>query len=177
LATVTVLLLCAPTACAPTPPPAAAQAADFGFRFEFGPCFVPSVEFPNGATERLDTFNGVYTKNLGGVSARIVRAPISLTADQMGAIHNTIANIRFLDYPARFVGVRPGAQVITAMSAPIYSLEVRMDGATHIVTWSDESEPSSVEADRLRNLFSMMLGFIHEHPEFKRLPPDAIVCK
>ena len=34
----------------------AAQAGDFGFRFEVGDCL----------TERLDTFNGVFTKNLGG---------------------------------------------------------------------------------------------------------------
>jgi len=173
LAVVVVFLFCAPTVSR-----AAAQAADFGFRFEFGTCLVPSVEFPNGATERLDTFNGVFTEHLGGEPRRIVTTPISLTDAQMSTIYQTLENIRFFDYPSKFSGVPAGVQeVTTTIPAPTYSLEVRMDSATHTVMWNDQSKPSSVEADRLRTLFSMMLGFIHEHPEFKRLPPATIACE
>ena len=46
----------------------AAQAGDFGFRFEVTDC----------QSERLDTFDGVFTKNLGGRPARMVTAKISL---------------------------------------------------------------------------------------------------
>jgi len=173
LAVVAVFLLCSPTARL-----AAAQAGDFDFRFEFGPCLVPSVGFPNGGTERLDTFNGVFTENLGGEPARTVTAKISLTASQMGAIRQAIENIRFVDYPSRFVGVPAGVQeVTTTVPAPTYRLEVRLSGAVHTVAWDDGSKPSSVEADRLRDLFLMMLRFIHEHPEFKRLPRPAIACE
>src|SRR5579864_2068895 len=81
----------------------AVQAGDFGFRFEVGDCF----------TERLDTFNSVFTKNLGGEPARTVSAQISLTDAQMHAIYRTIENIRFFDYPSTFVGVPIGAQEVT----------------------------------------------------------------
>ena len=72
-----------------------AQAGDFGFRFEVGDCL----------TERLDTFDGLFTKNLGGVPARIVAAHIALTAAQMTAIYRAIEDIRFFDYPSTFDGV------------------------------------------------------------------------
>jgi len=81
LAAVMVLLLYAPTSNIAT-----AQASDFGFRFEFGPC-------PPWVTERLDTFNGGFTANLGDEPVRM-----SLTDAQMSAIYRTIENIRFFDH-------------------------------------------------------------------------------
>src|SRR5262245_52450383 len=97
----------------------AAQAADFGFRFEVGDCL----------TERLDTFNGAFTKNLGGFPARTATAQISLTDAQMTAIYRAIENIRFFDYPSTFVGVPAGVQEITTtIPHPTYRLEVRNGG-------------------------------------------------
>src|SRR2546429_7080336 len=75
LAIVIVLLLYAPKA-----DTAAAQAADFGFRFEVGDCL----------TERLDTFSGVFTKNLGGEPTETVKAQIYLTDAQMSTIYRTL---------------------------------------------------------------------------------------
>jgi hypothetical protein len=145
----------------------AAQAADFGFRFEVGDCL----------TERFDTFSGVFTKNLGGELARTATAQISLTDAQMTAIHRAIENIRFFDYPSTFVGVPPGVQEITTTIPHFtYRLEVRNGGVVHTVSWKDAYKPTTSEADRLRELFSMVLGFIHEHPEFKRLPRPTVGC-
>jgi hypothetical protein len=161
LAIVIVLLLYAPTSNI-----AAAQASDFGFRFEFGPCS-PWV------TERLDTFNGVFTANLGDEPVRM-----SLTDAQMTAIYRTIENIRFFDYPSIFNGVPAGVRESTTTSpASTYRLEVRNEGAVHTVSWLDAYKPSSAEADRLRDLFSMVRGFIHDHPEFKRLPRPTVGCE
>jgi hypothetical protein len=146
----------------------AAQADDFGIRFEVGDCL----------TERLDTFTGVFTKNLGGEPGRTVTAHISLTGAQMSAIFQTIENIRFFDYPYEFDGVPPGLQEIMKVTpAPTYRLEVRNRGEFHTVSWKDESKPTTAEADRLRDLFSMIVGFIHEHPEFKRLPASIGGCE
>jgi hypothetical protein len=75
LAVVIVLLLCAPTGNIN-----AAQASDFGFRFEFAPCG-PLV------TERLDTFNGVFTANLGGQDRRRV-AESAATVTLVGLHHS-----------------------------------------------------------------------------------------
>jgi hypothetical protein len=147
-----------------------AQAGDFGFRFEVGDCL----------TEQFDTFAGVFTKDLGGAPARtrIVTARLSLTDAQMSAIYRTIENVRFFDYPSTFVGVRTDAKIITTTSpSKTYRLEVRNAGIVHAVSWDDAHKPTTVEADRLRDLFLMVLGFIHDHPEFKRLPPAIPSCE
>jgi hypothetical protein len=56
-------------------------------------------------TERLYTFNAVFTKNLGGEPDRTVTAHISLLDAQMSAIFQTTENIRFFDYLYEFDGV------------------------------------------------------------------------
>jgi hypothetical protein len=146
----------------------AAQAGDFGFRFEFGDC----------STDRLDTFSGIFTKNLGGWPARTVTAPILLTDAQMSEVYRTIENIGFFDYASAFVGVRKDAKDIM-MTIPYntYRFEVRNAGVVHTVSWKDSDKPTTVEADRLRDLFSMVRGFINEHPEFKRLPAAIGGCE
>lgn len=166
LAIVIVLVFHAPTANL-----AAVQSNDFGFRFEFGPCS-PWV------TERLDTFSGVFEANLGGEPTRTATARMSLTDAQMTAIYRAVENIGFFDYPSKFIGVPSGVRETTATSpAPTYRLEVRKEGAVHIVAWEDAYKPSSAEADRLRDLFSMVRDFIHEHQEFKRLPRPSVGCE
>jgi hypothetical protein len=161
---VVILLL----AYAPNGNTAAAQAGDFGFRFEVGHCL----------TERLDTFSGIFTKNLGGWPARTVTAPIVLTDAQMSAIYRTIENIRFFDYPSRFVGVPAGVRETTEIGpASTYRLEVRNKDAVRTVSWQDAHKPTTLEADRLRDLFLMVRGFIHEHPEFRRLPASIGGCE
>src|SRR5947209_7944807 len=91
---------------------AAAQAGDFGFRFDVGRCLGPPIkDLPDGVIERLDTFTGVFTENLGGEPpGRSVTAKISLTHAQMTTIYRTIESIRFFDYPSTFVGVPAGLQ-------------------------------------------------------------------
>jgi hypothetical protein len=156
---------------APTIKIATAQADDFGFRFEFEPCF-PWI------TVQLDTFNGVFTANTGGEPTRTVTVQMSLTDAQMRTVYRTTEDIRFFDYPATFIGVSPGDQVTIMHPASTYRLEVRNAGAVHTVSWLDNVRgPTTPGADRLRDLFSMVRDFIHEHPEFKRLPRPTIGCE
>jgi len=163
LAVVMVLLLYAPNRNG-----VAAQAADFGFRFEVGDC----------PAERFDTFSGVFTKDLGGEVARTVTARMSLTDAQMMAIYSAVEHIRFFDYPSTFDGVPTGVQeVTTTIPYSTYHFEVRNAGVVHTVSWKDASKPTTAEADRLRDLFAMVLGLIHEHPAFKRLPPAIGGCE
>jgi hypothetical protein len=148
---------------------AAAQSGDFDFRFEFGSCLV----------ERLDTSNGTFTQGVPGPSPRrIATAKMALTDAQMSAIYRAIENIRFFDYPAIFVGVRPGL-VETAHISPGYKFrfEVRNAGVVHTVSWDDSSKPTTVEADRLRDFFTMVRDLIYDHPEFKRLPRPNVGCE
>jgi hypothetical protein len=97
-------------------------------------------------TEQLDTFDGVFTANLGGEPARIVTSRMSLTNAQMDEISRTIERIKFFDYPSPFVGAPAGGRGRTS-PATTYRLEVRKDGAVHTVSWQDAYNPSSAEAD------------------------------
>jgi hypothetical protein len=63
-----------------------------------------------------------------------------------------------------------GVEQTTTVPYNTYHLEVRNAAVVHAVSWKDAYKPITAEAERLRDLFSMVLGFIHEHPEFKRLP-------
>lgn len=160
---VMVLLLCAPNSVN-----VVAQAADFGFRFEVGPCL----------TERLDTFNGIFTKDLGGEPARTVTAHLALADAQMTAIYQTIENIRFFDYPSPFDGVPTGLLEVGHLHpSNTYRFEAHNGGSVHTVSWQDAFRPTTAEANRLRDFFSMVLGFIHEHPAFKQLPPPRAGCE
>jgi len=147
---------------------AAGQAGDFGFRFSVGDCL----------TERLDTFTGVFTKELGGDPAQTASAHIALTDSQMAAIDRAIRDIRFFDYPSPFNGVQTGLQQITCTTPSFtYRLEVRRGGTVHEVLWNDKCKPTTAEADRLRDLMAMVNAFIHGHPEYKRLPPATAACE
>jgi hypothetical protein len=163
----TLVLVVALLLYAPTAETAAAQAADFGFRFEFGSCLV----------ERLDTFDGTFTQGYPGPSARIATAQMALTDAQMSAIYRAIESVRFFDYPAVFVGVPPGAvETIHISPSYKYGFEVRNAGVVHTVSWDASNKPTTIQADRLRDFFTMVQGLIYEHPEFKRLPPVKIGC-
>ena len=140
-----------------------AQPNDFAFRFQFG-C---------DGTEVLDTFSGSFTQNASLGSVKSVTIPLSLSPEQMRAIFETIQKIRFFEYPEVFVGLRADAkEMITTTPSPLYRFEVRQAGRSHVVSWDDNTTPSSDEADRLRQLFQMIRGFIRAHPDTKRLPPQ-----
>jgi hypothetical protein len=146
---------------------ALSQTADFGFRLETNRCL----------SETHDTFSGLLTKDLGGEPARSVRAQVSLTDSQMKTIRQTIEEIRFVDYPSSFVGVPTGlSEIMTFSPATKYRLEVHNRGVVHTVSWNDAHKPTTEEADRLRGLFSMIIGFIHDHPAFRQLPPQIGSC-
>jgi hypothetical protein len=148
----------------------AVQSGEFGLRFEFSPC-APWI------TEQLDTFSGVFSANLGGQPARTVTVPMSLTDTELTTIRRTVETIRFFDYPSTFTGIPAGTSEVTQITpAPRYRLKVRNGGVVHMVSWEDANRPSSAEADRLRGLLSMVRDFIHEHPEFKRLPSPNVGC-
>ena len=144
------------------------QRADFGFRFSAQRC----------VTESIDTFTGVFTKELGGEPSRTATVQLSLSDAQMGTIYQTIEKIRFFDYPSPFYGVPKGISTITEFGpASTYRLEVRNDGVVHTVSWNDAFRPTTDEADRLRALFSMITEFIHRDPGFQRLPRENGGCE
>lgn len=141
---------------------------DFGFRFEVGDCL----------TETFDTFSGVFTKDLGGEPQQSVTARFVLNEGQMRTVYQAIESLRFFDIPSSFIGIPLGRTEVRSTSpASSYRLEVRNAGIVHVVSWKDDSKPTTTEADRLRSLFSMIIAFIHDRPEFKRLPRATAGCE
>lgn len=148
-----------------------AQTDVFTLRFEYRPCG-PII------TEQLDTAAGAFTANLGGDPPRTVSVRMSLSRDQMITIRKAVHDIGFFGYVSPFFGVPTGVYEVTTISpAPSYRLEVREAGTAHAVSWLDQSRPSSIQADRLRDLMLKIRAFIHDQPEFKRLPAPAVACE
>ena len=70
---------------------------------------------------------------------------------------------------------RPGL-VETVHISPSYTFrfEVRNAGVVHSVSWDEKTRPTTVEADRLRDFFTMVRDLIYGDPAFKRLPPANV---
>ena len=143
---------------------AAAQPADFAFRFERGMCMM----------ERFDTFRGVLTKDLGG--GRTVATRMSLSDAQMKTIYEAIQRIGFLTYPSDYRGAPEVGDSVMTIPYETYRLEVRIGGLAHAVSWEDAFKPTTKEADGFRALIDMITGFVHNHPNFKRLPRSNFGC-
>ena len=155
-----------------TSPMAAAlpQSTDFGFRLAVRDC----------PTETFDSFSGLFTKELGGPGFPRPSATtlLALSAQQMQTVSANVAAIEFFDYPARFVGIPIGQhEVTTTVPYLSYRLEVRSGGRSHAVSWDDNSKPTTVAADRLRNLLSLIIQALHDHPAYKQLPPAIGGCE
>jgi len=146
-----------------------AQPANFGFRFESSGI--------GCLTERLDTFSGTFTytgpftESPVAIPLQTLTARIVLTDAQLRTIYQAIEDIRFFDYPPAFVGLPEDRKSAREFHpSRLYRMEVRSGGSEHAVVWDDGAKPTTADADRLRDLFSTVLGFIHQHPEFKRFP-------
>ena len=125
--------------------------------------------------ERFDTFSGVLTKNLGG--GRTVTTRMSLSDAQMKTVHEAIQRIGFVTYPSDYRGAPDVGESIMTIPYETYRLEVRLGGLTHAVSWEDAFKPTTKEADRFRGLIDMITEFIHNHPNFRRLPRSSFGCQ
>jgi hypothetical protein len=140
---------------------------DFAFRFEYKPC----------AANTLDTYKNVYIRDMGP-DAQPISIPLTLSSEQLAAVEARILNIRFFEYPTDFRGVQPGlAETSTTRPSTTYRLEVRRVGAVHTVEFDDAHTPRSEEAKRLLELFNVIIGFIDDHPDVKRLPRPRAACE
>jgi hypothetical protein len=142
---------------APTPAP-----ADFAVRFEFGVC----------TTDVLDTFNGVFVRDMGprvpAVTVRLV-----VPSDVLQGIHDAVVAAGFFEYPARLSASGGDAYVVPAEH---YRLEVRSAGKLHSVSWEDHTRPRSEDANRLRFLFTRIKELLAYRAELKNLPRPSVEC-
>jgi hypothetical protein len=134
-----------------------APPADFAIRFEYGAC----------STDILDTFRGVFVRDMGAGNAA-ASVPVVLSTASVNAVYHDVLAAAFFGYPAEFrVKATPPSEFRPAMH---YRLQVRSGGAFHTVRWTDSTRPSTAEADRLRDLFTRIIKLITDQPAIKRLP-------
>jgi hypothetical protein len=136
--------------------------SDFAIRLEYGRC----------STDVLDTFNGVFVREMGGQNPA-VSIPVVLSDESMSAIYRDVVETEFFSHPTEF-GVHGTSESGPAMH---YRLQVRSGGATHIVTWTDGTGPSTPEANRLRDLLARMVKLITDQSDVKRLPLARVACE
>ena len=149
-----------------TPPLPAQPEANFAFLFAFGTC----------STDVLDMFEQTYTREIN--PGDFVTIPIALTDAQMATIYQKMVEINLFDYPEVFeIPVNEGETYGMVTPAPSYRFTVRLGEVTKTVTWTDEIvEPTSPEADALRELIQLLLQVVESHPDIQRLPPSNILC-
>jgi len=144
----------------------AVPASDFALIFEYGAC----------GTDRLDTFRGDFTKDRLVESA--VTIPITVTLSDKISIYQKIIAIDFFSYPSHYeIPVALAGSVTAIEPANHYLFIVRNEGQTKAVEWLDNIvEPKTAEADRLRELASLLMEMIDAKPEVKRLPAPNGGC-
>ena len=135
--------------------------SDFAVRFEFGTC----------TTDVLDTFNGVFVRDMGP-QVPAVSVPLVLSSEVVEAIHGAVINAMFFGYPSEFNDSGP----VRVLPANHYRLAVRRSGSTHSVSWVDDTLPRSDEATRLRFLFTRIQQLVADRPELKSLPEAPVLC-
>ncbi|MHB8645412.1 MAG: hypothetical protein ACYDAR_06445 [Thermomicrobiales bacterium] len=152
------------TAASPTKLDASTPAQGFMFIFEYGLC----------TTNKLNTALGLYTAGgapgLPGTPDFTI--PLVLTAAELDTIHQKMVDINFFNYPAQFaVPVGPGTPTGIVTPSATYHWIVNDGTQAKEVRWHDEIfSPTTVEAERLRELAKLMKDIIEAHPEMQQLP-------
>lgn len=159
----TVLVSCG--APKPTPYPAEQQ-SNFAVRFEYGSC----------TTDILDTFNDTYTRDM--IVEPDVTIPLSVSDSEMATIYQKMVEIGLFNYPEVFAIPTPKRGIVGIVTpATQYRITVRNGDLTKSLSWLDEIiDPKMPEADKLRELFQLIIKIIEEQPDFKKLPERKAGC-
>lgn len=140
--------------------------SNFGFILEFGPCSI----------DRLDTFKGEFTQD------RVVEPPITiplqLSDEQMKMIYEKMIEINVAGYPEVFEVPKPLIGEVVMLSSPYnYDLTIENGESRVSIRWTDDMvQPTTPEADRLRELFRLIIQMVHEQPGYQGLPEVKFGC-
>lgn len=140
--------------------------ANFAFRFAYGSCY----------TSTLDTFDQTFQTVVGDMEQ--VTIPVTLGNEQMTAIYQKMMAIDYFSYPEVF-RIRYGDNDVVGMVTPAidYRITVQNGEQNHEVFWHDEiTDPTSQEAEQLRELFKMIMEMIANNPDVQNLPPLNVGC-
>ncbi len=123
-----------------------------------------------GARNRLDTFNGTFTKDM--IMEPSIKVKLSLSEEELDSIYQKMMEIDFFNYPDRFsVTVPPGESTIIVTPYESYYFKVRYGSRVKELWWEDEIKNENIEADRLRELIELIWSIVQSKEEYKKLPP------
>lgn len=139
---------------------------NFGFVFEFGSCNI----------DKLDTFKGEFTQDR--VVEPSITLPMQLSDEQMTMIYGNMVEIDLARYPEVFEVPKPLFGEVTMLSSPYnYALTVENGESSTSIRWTDDIvQPTTPEADRLRDLFRLIIQMVQEHPGYQQLPEVKFGC-
>lgn len=139
---------------------------NFGFVLEFGSCSI----------DKLDTFKEEFTQD------RVVEPPITipleLSNEQMAMIYGKMVEINLARYPEVFEVSKPLIGEVVMLSSPYnYALTVENGESRTSIRWTDDMvQPTTPKADRLRELFRLIIQMIQEFPGYQGLPEVKFGC-
>jgi hypothetical protein len=139
---------------------------NFGFVLEFGSC----------SMDRLDTFKDEFTQDR--VVEPSISSPLQLSDEQMTMIYGKIVEIDLARYPEVFEVPKPLIGEVVMISSPYnYDLMVQNGKSRTSIRWTDNIvQPTTPKADRLRELFQLIIQMVEEDPGYQQLPEVKFGC-
>lgn len=161
-----IILLLSSMLAACTKPLPDEPSSNFDFVFGYGACF----------TDILNTSEGTFTQDMLNEPDAMIT--LQLSAAQLTTIYQKMVEIGFFRYPEVFsIPTPPNGVVGIITPAMEYDITVRNGEITKSLSWVDEiTDPNTLEADQLRDLFQLIMKMIQEHPNFQKLPERKEGC-
>ncbi len=139
---------------------------NFGFVFEFGSC----------SMDKLDTLKREFTQDR--VVEPSITIPLRLSDEQMTMIYGKMVEINVARYPEVFEVPKPLVGEVVMISSPYnYDLMVENGESRTSIRWTDNIvQPTTAKADRLRELFRLIIQMVQEYPGYQGLPEVKFGC-
>jgi hypothetical protein len=126
--------------------------------------------------DKLDTFKGEFTQDR--VVEPSITIPLQLSVEQMKMIYEKMVEIDLARYPEVFEVQKPLIGEVVMISSPYnYVLDVTNGQARFSMRWTDDIvQPRTARADRLRELFGLIIQMVQERTEYQQLPEVKFGC-
>jgi hypothetical protein len=122
-----------------------------------------------GAQNILNTFECKYTKDL--IFDPPVNTCLLLNTNELDTILNKILDIDLFAFPDTFIIDDTTGTIGIIAPAYTYKLHIKYQTEIKEFYWKDEITNQNIEADKLRELFYLIIGIIQSKEEYQALPP------
>jgi hypothetical protein len=123
-----------------------------------------------GGRNELNTFQGTFTKDL--ILDCVTTIPLQLSNEDLSAIEERLADIRFFDYPEDFIPPPANPHALKLVEPhETYFFIVQVGSRTKVVSWEDSDWSGHPRAVALREAVKFIRSIIESKAEYKGLPP------